>query len=71
MSSAGIELPRMRNRGPFVRVLSSAAFISAALALFLAVGWIFVAQVHAQVPMQVEGQLFNGTQDVPACEQLG
>lgn len=44
----------------------SAAFLSAALVMFLAIGWIFVARVHAQGPTQIQGQLVNGTHDMPA-----
>lgn len=32
--------------------------------MFLAVGWIFVAQVHAQGPVDIRGQIFNGTKTV-------
>lgn len=42
---------------------SSAAFFSAALVMLLALGWFFVAQVHAQAPIEINGQLFNGTKD--------
>lgn len=30
--------------------------------MFLALGWLFVARVHAQGPVDIRGQLFNGTQ---------
>jgi hypothetical protein len=42
-----------------------AALISAAIFVFIAVGWIFVAQTHAQAPAQIHGQITNGTKDVP------
>lgn len=31
--------------------------------MLLALGWFFVAQVHAQAPIEINGQLFNGTKD--------
>lgn len=43
-----------------------ALLVCAALVVFIAIGWIFVAQVQAQVPTQIQGQLLNGTQDAPA-----
>src|SRR5437868_9632525 len=33
--------------------------------VFLVAGWIFVGQVHAQVPIQIVGSLRNGTHDAP------
>lgn len=44
----------------------SAAFFSAALVMFLALGWMSVARAQAQTPRQIEGQLQNGTHDAPA-----
>jgi hypothetical protein len=49
-----------------IRHLPGAAFFSAALVVLIGIGWIFVAQVRAQAPTQIEGQLFNGTRDAPA-----
>lgn len=59
------KLSRMSHRIS-LPILSGAAFFSAALILFLACGWLLVAEVHAQGPTAVEGQLFNGTKDAPA-----
>ena len=33
--------------------------------MFIAAGWMFVAQTHAQAPVQVQGQITNGTKDAP------
>ncbi len=56
----------MEKQNQKVLAFKCAAFFSAALVMFLAVGWIFVATVHAQAPTQIAGQLFNGTHDAPA-----
>jgi hypothetical protein len=43
-----------------------ASLFCAALVVFSALGWFFVANVHAQAPAQIQGQIFNGTHDAPA-----
>lgn len=45
---------------------SSAAFISAALVMFIALGWFFAGHARAQAPLEIQGQLSNGTHDAPA-----
>lgn len=45
----------------------SAALFSAALVMWLAAGWLWVARTHAQTPepapLEIQGQLANGTRD--------
>src|SRR5262245_15253873 len=45
--------------------LKSAAWLCAALVMFLAPGWFLLAQVEAQAPTNIEGQIVNGTADAP------
>src|SRR5581483_10345362 len=45
---------------------SSAAWICAALVVFLLGGWLWLGNAHAQAPMQIQGKLLNGTQGAPA-----
>lgn len=45
---------------------STTLLLCAAVGVFLAVGWIFVGQVHAQAPSEIVGSLQNGTHDAPA-----
>ncbi|HZQ08700.1 MAG TPA: hypothetical protein VFD70_19110 [Anaerolineae bacterium] len=49
----------------------SAACFSAALVVLIALGWIFVARVQAQVPTEVQGQLHNGTNGAPSSNLAG
>lgn len=49
-----------------IKHLPGAALVCAALVVFISVGWILVAQVQAQAPTQIQGQLLNGTHDAPA-----
>lgn len=54
-----------------------AACISAALAMFIAAGWICAARVQAQTPapasapLIIQGQLLNGTHDAPSNSTAG
>ncbi len=57
---------RLARRFSLLCISHSAALYCAALVVFIALGWIFVANVHAQGPTQIQGQLFNGTHDAPA-----
>lgn len=34
--------------------------------MFVAAGWIFLGQAHAQRPAQIQGEITNGTKDAPA-----
>ncbi len=44
---------------------TSAAFLCAALVMFVAFGWFFLSTVQAQGPSEIRGQIFNGTADAP------
>lgn len=55
------------NRLSPILPIRSAALFCAALVLFLAVGWLAMARVEAQVPTHIGGVVVNGTANAPAA----